>query len=178
MSEEGVLQGGQAAPSGRQAVRSRRELLLLLIAAVALQAIVWAALIPLFSAHVGYGLHDLSDVPHYLSTADRMARGDWPYIDFGFEYPPLALPLFFLPRSDGTLAAYEFWFAVEMIATCAASGVVVALIAVKIWGGLGRPFAAAVSLLSGARRVRRSESQSVRPRGGTHDRALRPGACT
>ena len=122
---------------------SRGDTLLLATAAVALQAVVWAILIPVFTAHVGYGLHDLTDVAHYLYYAEQMARGSVPYVDVPFEYPPLALPVFLLAPRDGTLATYEYWFSVEMIMVCAASSVVVTMTARRVWSGLGRPLAAA-----------------------------------
>jgi Glycosyltransferase family 87 len=125
--------------------RPTRELLLLAGAAIALQAIAWALLLALFTARIGYGLHDLSDTFYYLSIAVRVAHGAWPYVDFPFEYPPLALPFFLLPSADGTVAAYEYWFAVEMIAICMATAVVVALVAARVWGGLGRPLGAAAA---------------------------------
>jgi hypothetical protein len=126
------------------AAAPRHRLLLLVTVALALQAVVWAVLIPLFSAHVGYGLHDLSDVPHYLAHAERIDLGGWPYVDFGFEYPPLAIPAMLVPPRDGTLAAYEYWFSLEMVGVCCVSAVVVALTAAKMWRGIGRPFAATV----------------------------------
>jgi hypothetical protein len=118
---------------------SRHRLLLLAASAVALQAVVWAVLIPMFTAHVGYGLHDLSDVPHYLAQAERIDLGKWPYIDFGFEYPPLALPAMLAPPRDGSLATYEYWFSLEMVMVCCLSAVVVALTAAKMWRGVGTP---------------------------------------
>jgi hypothetical protein len=123
----------------------RRRLLLLSAAAVALQALTWAILIPVFAARIGYGLHDLSDISHYLAIVEQLARGGWPYVDVPFEYPPLALPFMLLPPRPGTLAGYEYWFTLEMVAICAASGVVVTLIAARMWSGLGRPLAAAAS---------------------------------
>ena len=129
----------------RQGRRPTRELLLLVGAAIALQAMAWALLLALFTAHIGYGLHDLSDTFYYLEIAVRVAHGAWPYVDFPFEYPPLALPFFLLPPADGTVAAYEDWFAVEMMAICMASAVVVTLIAARLWSGLGRPLGAAAA---------------------------------
>jgi hypothetical protein len=123
----------------------RHRLLLLAAAAVALQAMLWAVLVPLFAAHVGYGLHDLSDVPHYLAQAERMDLGKWPYVDFGFEYPPLALAAMLIPPRDGSLSTYEYWFSLEMVVVCCLSAVVVALTAAKMWPGVGRPFAATVA---------------------------------
>jgi hypothetical protein len=123
----------------------RHRLLLLAAAAVALQAVVWAVLIPLLTAHVGYGLHDLSDVSHYLAQAERMDLGKWPYIDFGFEYPPLALAAMLVPPRNGSLSSYEYWFSLEMVVVCCTSAVVVALTAAKMWRGVARPFAATVA---------------------------------
>jgi hypothetical protein len=123
--------------------RPQVKTFLLVVAAIALQTIVWAILMALFKAHVGYGLHDLSDVPHYLSVVERLARGDLPYIDVPFEYPPLALPVLLVAPRDGTLAAYEYWFSVEMIVVCSASAAVVTLTARRVWSGTGRPLAAA-----------------------------------
>lgn len=125
--------------------RPTRDLLLLAGAALALQAMAWALLLTLFTARIGYGLHDLSDTFYYLEIAVRVAYGRWPYVDFPFEYPPLALPFLLLPPADGTVATYDFWFAVEMMAICMANAVVVALVAARVWGGLGRPLAAAAA---------------------------------
>ena len=88
--------------------RPTRDLLLLAGAALALQAMAWARLLTLFTARIGYGLHDLSDTFYYLEIAVRVAYGRWPYVDFPFEYPPLALPFLLLPPADGTVATYDF----------------------------------------------------------------------
>lgn len=125
--------------------RPARELLLLAGAAIALQAMAWALLLALYASRVWYALHDLSDTPHYLSIAERVAQGDWPYVDFPFEYPPLALPIFLLPPRDGTIATFDYWFAVAMMTTCVATAVVVALVAARAWAGLGRPLGAAAA---------------------------------
>jgi len=129
----------------RQGRPATRHLLLLVGAALALQAMVWALLLALFSARIGYGLHDLSDTFYYLGVAVRATHGAWPYVDFPFEYPPLALPFLLLPPADGTVAAYDYWFAMEMVAICLASAVVVTLVAARVWSGLGRPLAAAAA---------------------------------
>ena len=74
--------------------RPLQETVLLIAAAVALQAIVWAFLIALlWQYRIWYGFHDLSDSLWYLHYADLVARGQRVYRDFSFEYPPLALPL-------------------------------------------------------------------------------------
>jgi hypothetical protein len=114
-------------------------------AAIALQAMAWALLLALFTARIGYGLHDLSDTFYYLEIAVRVTHGAWPYVDFPFEYPPLALAFLLLPPAGGTVAAYEYWFAVEMIAICSATAVVVTLVAARVWAELGRPLGAAAA---------------------------------
>jgi hypothetical protein len=135
--------------------RTARESLLLVGSALALQAIVWAVLTALFTAHIGYGLHDLSDTPHYLWAVERLWSGAWPYIDFPFEYPPLSFLFFLAPMKDGTWATYATWFTAEMIGVCMASAAVVTLTAMRIWAGLARPlgvagaFALAVALAGG-----------------------------
>ncbi len=127
------------------AKRTRRDLLLLAGAAVALQAITWSLLLALYTSRVWYGLHDLADTPYYLAIAEQIARGDWPYLDFPFEYPPLALPFFLLQPSLSTVAAYDYWFSVGMIAVCLTTAVVVAMIAARVWDGLARPLCAAAA---------------------------------
>jgi uncharacterized membrane protein len=129
----------------RRGRRPARELLLLAGAAIALQAITWSLLLALYTSRVWYALHDVSDTPYYLEIAVRVAYGRWPYVDFPFEYPPLALPFFLLPPAGGTVATYDFWFSVEMIALCMAGAVVVVLIAARVWNGLGRPLGAAAA---------------------------------
>jgi len=124
--------------------RPARETALLIAAAVALQAFVWAVLIVLlYQLRIGYGFHDLSDSLWYIHYADLVARGQRAYRDFSFEYPPLALPLLLLPPHS-SVAAYERWFSTEMIVLCAAAAALTTAAAASIWRGLGRPLAAAV----------------------------------
>jgi cbb3-type cytochrome oxidase subunit 3 len=62
---------------------------------------------------------DVSTITQYYDHAARMALGEQPYRDFVFEYPPLAVPLFFLPIlgvSDGDVDAYRLRFALEQVA--------------------------------------------------------------
>jgi len=133
-----------AAPAGVPA-RPLRETVLLIAAAVALQAIVWALLIVILRQYrVRYGFHDLSDSLWYLHYADLVAQGQRVYRDFAFEYPPLALPLLLLPPRS-SVAAYELWFSLEMIALCAVAAALTAATAAALWRGLGRPLAAAVA---------------------------------
>ena len=125
--------------------RPLRETVLLVAAAVALQAVVWALLIVLLRQYrVWYGFHDLSDSLWYVHYADLMARGQRVYRDFTFEYPPLALPLLLLPPRS-SVAAYELWFSAEMIALCSVAAALTAAAATTLWRGLRRPLAAAVA---------------------------------
>lgn len=66
----------------------------------------------------------VSDVSLYLSVGDRIARGEVPYADFDFEYPPGALPVLALPAlvSDGR-TGYDVWFGL-LLAVTGAAGVV------------------------------------------------------
>ncbi len=62
---------------------------------------------------------DLSTIAQYAEHAQRMAVGQQPYRDFVFEYPPLAIPLFFLPGlgvPGGDLDRYRLQFALEQAA--------------------------------------------------------------
>ena len=133
--------------------------------ALALQAVVWAALIPLFTAHVGYGLHDLSDVAHYLAQAERVDLGEVACTSTsGSSTRRSALPaaILALPRG-GTLAAYEYRFSLEMIGVCCASAVVVAITAAKMWRGVGRPFAATVAFARRRRLRGCAQPEPARP---------------
>lgn len=131
--------------AGPGAKRPAREMALLVAAAVALQLIVWAILLQVFERGLGYHLHDLSDTSHYLYYAERVAHGGWPYADYPYEYPPLSLLFIVLPPLNGTLAGYERWFTVEMIAVCSLTAMVTTVAAARLWSGLGRPLGAAAA---------------------------------
>ena len=68
---------------------------------------------------------DLSTISQYAEHAQRMAVGQQPYRDFVFEYPPLAIPLFFLPGlgiPHGDLDRYRLQFALEQAALAVGLG--------------------------------------------------------
>src|SRR5437868_5040445 len=44
-----------------------------------------------------FGYVDITDVPVYNDYANAMLAGQLPYRDFGFEYPPAAIPAILLP---------------------------------------------------------------------------------
>jgi hypothetical protein len=93
--------------------------------------------------HLWYGVHFISDVPVYEQYAANMASGLLPYRDFPVEYPPLAIPLFWLPWYHGSLGTYTTWFAVEMFALTALSGIIVCAAAARLWPHGRLPYAAA-----------------------------------
>jgi hypothetical protein len=94
-----------------------------LAAALVLLTVAWAALhLPAF------GRSQIVDTPVYQAYGERIAEGQVPYRDFPVEYPPAALPVFWLP----TLAPeehYESAFEVLMW-ICAWAAVAFALLAV------------------------------------------------
>jgi hypothetical protein len=112
------------------------------VAAVAFQAVVWAFLIWLLRTDgPWYYFFDVSDIVVYLDYAQKVAAGQRVYLDFPFEYPPLALPLFTLPY-HGDPVAYPRWFAGEMILLSSAAAALTGATAAALWRGLARPLAA------------------------------------
>jgi hypothetical protein len=126
---------------------ARRELVPLLAAAAALQAIAWVIVFQVFVAQKwGYVPWLGSDTAYYADRGLRVTFGQWPYTEFPFEYPPLSLLFFVLPPLRGTLAAYHAWFGAQMIVIDAITAIVTTVVAAHIWPGLARPLAAAVAL--------------------------------
>ena len=74
-------------------------------------ALVAVSLIPLL---VTIGDKELGDLWLYQSAAAKLWSGAVPYLDWQIEYPPYALPAFFLPSLFGPLG-YAAAFAVEML---------------------------------------------------------------
>lgn len=92
-----------------------------------LLVLAWAALhLPAFDRY------QIVDTPVYQEYGERIADGGVPYRDFDVEYPPAALPLFWLP----TLAAEKHYASVfELLMwVCAAAGVACVVLTVA---GLG-----------------------------------------
>ena len=130
---------------------TRRERVLLMTAAAALQVIAWLVVLQLLSSVLGWGYDPRNvspDVVHYADVATRVlvAPHQWPYAAFPFEYPPLSILLFVLPPVTGSLASYHHWFAAQMIAIDAINAAVAAAAAARIWNGPARPLVAAVAL--------------------------------
>jgi hypothetical protein len=104
---------------------------------VLLLSLAWAALhLPAFDRF------QIVDTPVYQEYGERIADGEVPYRDFEVEYPPAALPLFWLP----TLAPeghYGFVFEGLMLACAAAAVGFVVLGLAGVGTGPARLFAAA-----------------------------------
>jgi hypothetical protein len=104
---------------------------------VLLLSLVWAALhLPAFDRF------QIVDTPVYQEYGERIADGEVPYRDFEVEYPPAALPLFWLP----TLAPeghYGSVFEGLMLACAAAAVGFVVLGLAGVGAGPARLFAAA-----------------------------------
>ena len=127
----------------------KRERLLLLAVAAALQAIAWLVILEIFTSLLKWGYDPKlisPDVVHYADVGARVLGHQWPYADFPFEYPPLSILLFIIAPVHGTLATYHHWFAVEMVAIGAITAVVTGAAAARIWTGLERPLAAVTAL--------------------------------
>ncbi len=109
--------------------------------AVVLQVVVLTLLFP----NLWYGLHDISDIPIYQEYSSLMAQGYRPYLDFGVEYPPLALPIFRLGGDGLDPDAYTTGFTVAMGVITVAGAIVVTLAALALWPRGRRPYWAAVA---------------------------------
>lgn len=104
---------------------------------VLLLTLAWAALhLPAFDRF------QIVDTPVYQEYGERMADGEVPYRDFEVEYPPAALPFFWLP----TLAPQDHYASVfeGLMWACAAAAVgFVVLGLAGVGAGAARLFAAA-----------------------------------
>jgi hypothetical protein len=114
-------------------------------AAAAVWAGVFAYLVAvalLIAVAVGtYGFFKVTDVGYYWKVSDRIALGLRPYVDFPFEYPPLASLFIRLPRyaaALGVAAQYPYVFAAEMLALGAGAAIAVGLAAARVWSGPAR----------------------------------------
>jgi Glycosyltransferase family 87 len=114
------------------------RLWLALAIGLSLLALAWAGLhLPFFDRF------QIIDTPVYQGYGERIADGEVPYRDFEVEYPPAALPFFWLPTLT-TGAHYESVFELLM-AACAAATLGFALLAlVGVGATPQRLFGAAV----------------------------------
>jgi len=124
---------------------------LLCAAAVALQAIVWMVALSIVMRYVVMyrGGATTPDLEHYALVADYVRHGWWPYVQFRFEYPPLALIPILAPPTASSVAAYGAEFRAVMVVVLAATAVVTTLAAARIWPSLGRPLGTAVAFAFG-----------------------------
>ncbi len=142
------MRDGTSTPAGRL---RRRDLVLLCAAAVALQAIVWMVILSIVMRYVAMyrGGATTPDLEHYALVADYVRHGWWPYVQFRFEYPPLALIPILAPPTASSVARYGAEFRAVMVMVYAATAVVTTLAAARIWPTLGRPLGAAVAFAVG-----------------------------
>ena len=114
------------------------RVLLALAVGLGLLTASWAALhLPPFDSD------QIIDTPVYQDYGERMAAGEVPYRDFELEYPPGALPVFWLP-TIGPAEHYRSIFEILMW-TCAAALLALVVRAVADRGASpGRVLAAAV----------------------------------
>ncbi len=114
------------------------DVLLALAVGLGLLTASWAALhLPPFDSY------QIIDTPVYQDYGERMAAGEVPYRDFELEYPPGALPVFWLPTL-GPAEHYRSIFEILMW-TCAAALLALVVRAVADRGvSPGRVLAAAV----------------------------------
>ena len=113
-------------------------LLLALAIGAGLLAASWSALhLPPFDRY------QIVDTPVYQGYGEAIAAGEVPYRDFELEYPPVALPVFWLPTL-GPAEQYATIFELLMLA-CAAAALAFVLLALSALGAPpGRLLAAAV----------------------------------
>lgn len=98
-------------------------------------AAVFVATAALVTAAWQWSGNAITDIPLYRTYGERIANGLVPYRDFGFEYPPGALPALVLPALvTDTVTAYRLVFAAELAAVAAVG---VLLLAAAL-GRLGR----------------------------------------
>jgi Glycosyltransferase family 87 len=86
----------------------------------------------------------LTDLPVYEAAADRIANGDLPYRDFGFEYPPLAATLIALVRIIPLSFSTSFSLVMLLALSATALGVMAAACALRL--GPRREAAAGVAV--------------------------------
>ncbi len=77
------------------------------------QAFVWLVLFQFY-----WPKYDaIAGIHGYFFNARQMADGSFPYRDFSIEYPPLFVPVFYLPSlfSGPAYDKYLFWFGIETL---------------------------------------------------------------
>jgi hypothetical protein len=116
---------------------------------VALLSLSWGLL------HVGfYGSYVLSDTPRYWGYGFSMQDGQIPYRDFVPEYPPGAMPIFFLPTLGTALTtwgndvygAYGGYFE-ALVWLCAVAAIACAALTLTSLGASSRRLYGAVAFI-------------------------------
>jgi len=108
-----------------------RPFAIVIPAALALQALVWALLFGLFGIlRTGYWFFELSDAFYYYRWyVVRMAEGLHPFRDFFIEYPPLFWPILLAPGTQLDEQTYIIRFVALMMVLVAVTCAVTALAA-------------------------------------------------
>ncbi|HTX69685.1 MAG TPA: glycosyltransferase family 87 protein [Thermoleophilia bacterium] len=143
-----ALPGGVSSPreSARPGI-ARREVVLLLVAAAALQTLAWAIVVIVVRTWFHrYWDVTIPDVEHYVEVAWAFRHGSWPYSQTPFEYPPLTLVPLLIPPDLLPFARYALEFKIEMVVVFALGAVATTWAAVKLWSSSRRALAAAVVL--------------------------------
>ena len=126
---------------------ARRELVLLFVAAVALQAIAWSLVIVVVRrVYPAYWNATIPDMQHYADVVYSIHQGAWPYTQFPFEYPPLTLVPLLIPPDVLPFTRYLMEFRIEMLVVFGLNALVTTWVALKIWATSGRALAAAAVL--------------------------------
>jgi hypothetical protein len=130
-----------------QARLARREVVLLLVAAAALQTLAWALVILIVRGWFPrYWDVTIPDVEHYAQVVWAIRQGVWPYSGVPFEYPPLTLVPLLIPPDILPFARYALEFKIEMVVVFALNAVVTTWAAIRIWGSSRRALVTAVVL--------------------------------
>ena len=111
--------------------------------------IVWLIALSVVGRYVGLYRSPSADVAHYAMIADFVHHGWWPYAQYPFEYPPLALVPILAPPTASVVATYQSEFRVVMIVVLAATAVVTTAAAAKIWPTVERPLGVALAFAFG-----------------------------
>jgi uncharacterized membrane protein len=118
----------------------------LFAAAAALQFVAWAFVLTVLRRLVPLLWESASpDVARYAYIAESIRGGSWPYAQFEFEYPPLTLIPLLIPFHSATVIDYAREFKIEMLVVFTLTALTTTWVAVRLWGTLGRPLAAAVA---------------------------------
>lgn len=121
-----------------------RRLIAVAAAVLGAYVLVSAAIVYVFGVKgLGYYFFDVSDISVYFQYAVALARGGRPYVDFGVEYPPLALSLFALAGPPTSIDDYAIRFSLEMFVLGGLAALATAAAAARTWPAGRGPYLAA-----------------------------------